>query len=293
MKLYVSKEIRARVEAKLLECIAILEKRYNQKFKMPEIIYNGQTRCAGLAHMGRWKIELSAPLLMDPVNVDEMINQVTPHELAHLVCDQIYPHTNETSFKVTGRGGFRRTKREVHGPHWQEIMRAMGLRPDRCHQMKVSAESAHADKIREVKRYDWLCTGCNKTIQLGPKHNKSQELYGGVRHKGCRGSTLVKPGTVVETKKLGNVTFHRTTAPDTKPVRELHYPAPHVPPMQLKVPHIPEPSTTGSKIDICKRLYTANRSLSRALMLKKFIDVAKCTPAGAGTYYATCKKLYG
>lgn len=292
--MYVSKEIRARVEAKLAACIEILEKRYNQKFKMPSIEYTGATHVAGSAMFSQWKIELSAPLLMDPANVEEMINDTTPHELAHLVTNKVYPEVSERGQMQFTSRGMRRGKREVHGPRWQEVMWAMGVNPSRTHNMKLSEDSAHADKVRQRVRYDWLCTGCNTTIQLGPKHNARMEKYGDIWHKTCHRAKLVKPGTVVETKKLGNLTIHRTTAPDTKPVRELHYPAPAaLPPMQMKVPHIPEPSATDSKIDICKRLYTANRSLSRALMIQKFIDIAKCTQAGAGTYYATCKKLYG
>lgn len=279
--MYVSPEIQARVKAKLVECIAILEKRYNRKFEMPTLEYTSATRAAGSANYRKWHIELSAPFLMDPVNVDEMINETTPHELAHLVTFRVYPETMDAGpIQFTNRG-LRRGKREVHGPHWQEVMRAMGLNPERCHNMKLSDQSAHAGNVRERVRYEWLCTGCNQVIELGPKHNKTQLEFGGISHRGCGRAKLVQPGTVQPKPVVPTQPTIKAATP--KPIIPTHQPIFATPVVKPQ---------TGSKMDVCKQLFAAHRSSSRSEMIALFVARAQCTPAGAATYYATLKKNF-
>lgn len=287
--MFISKEVQARVTAKLVECIAILEKRYNRKFAMPSVLYTSATGVAGSAAYWNWTIKLSAPLLMDPANVDEMINETTPHELAHLVTHAVYPEVSDRGpMTMTRRGNFKRGKREVHGPHWQEVMRVMGREPNRCHTMKLSEESLHAGKVRERLRYDWLCTGCNTVIQLGPKHNRYQEQHGGVQHKTCRNAKLVKPGTVVapkpEVQQVPRLTPQTPSQPNPRIVPRL------TPTPQPVVPVVKQ--QTGSKMEICTNLFVANRNLSRAQLIAMFVSQASCTPAGAATYYQSLKKKF-
>lgn len=45
-----------------------------------------------------------------------------------------------------------------------------------------------------------------------------------------------------------------------------------------------------TKIDRCRALYKANAGASKDVMIKMFIEQVGCTPAGAVTYYLTCKK---
>lgn len=275
----VSAQLKARVVAELTKCIEVLEKKFvGYKFPMPTIKYSQRGTTAGTAQFSTWTINLNAGLLVDPRHTVEMIEETAPHELAHLVTFKVYPETMERGpMQRTRSGRLKRGKREVHGPRWQYVMRVMGKSPERCHDMDTSNV-----RTRERVRYDWLCTGCNTVIELGPKHNKAQLLYGSVHHKTCRGHKLVKP----------------TAAPAAAPVatpRE-RFLAGDVPPIQLKttpiVPKAPE-QLSGNKIDVCKTLYLKFSMLSRAEVIAKFVSQAGCTPAGAGTYYATCKKLYG
>lgn len=48
-----------------------------------------------------------------------------------------------------------------------------------------------------------------------------------------------------------------------------------------------------SKIDRAKKIYTANATLSRKEMIALFAKELQMTDAGAGTYYATCKREAG
>jgi hypothetical protein len=45
-----------------------------------------------------------------------------------------------------------------------------------------------------------------------------------------------------------------------------------------------------SKIDKCKAIFAANRDAPKADLIKRFVEEVGCTPAGANTYYLTCKK---
>lgn len=45
-----------------------------------------------------------------------------------------------------------------------------------------------------------------------------------------------------------------------------------------------------TKLSKCKAIYAANATLDKAAVIKLFVEQAGCTPAGANTYYLTCKK---
>lgn len=50
------------------------------------------------------------------------------------------------------------------------------------------------------------------------------------------------------------------------------------------------PAPGESKLDKCKAIFAANREADKATVIKMFVEQAQCTPAGANTYYLTCKK---
>lgn len=45
-----------------------------------------------------------------------------------------------------------------------------------------------------------------------------------------------------------------------------------------------------TKMDKCKVIFAAHRDAPKADVIKMFIEQAGCTPAGANTYFLTCKK---
>lgn len=45
-----------------------------------------------------------------------------------------------------------------------------------------------------------------------------------------------------------------------------------------------------TKMDLCKEIFAANKDKPKAEVIALFVSEAKCTPAGANTYYLTCKK---
>lgn len=267
----ITAEIQARVTAKLVDGIARAEAKYGMKFAMPTVSYDLRGTVAGYANYRLWTIRLNAVLLLE--NVDTFIARTVPHELAHLINDKVYPDAHAFSVQVTRSGRLKRTKREVHGPSWQSVCRVLGMSDvTRCHSYDVSNSKVVKSNGRQI---EWKC-GCGASLMLTPKKSALLDINPkALWHRGCRDQKLtrVQALPVVDLSKYGAVVH--PSLPTTK----------YVPP--------PLPGVTTSKIDLCKALYTKHRSATRAQLIAMFIGQAGCTAAGAGTYYATCKKVYG
>lgn len=186
-------------------------------------------------------------------NQNQMINDTVPHEFAHLVTGQLYPDTKRTWSK----------KGRPHGAEWQYIMRVLGVNPSRCHTMDVS--SVKRIKAGSIKV---ACSTCKREFSLGPVRAARLKA----NPKGmwcCRSGSLVPVGTVV------------TSTPT--PVVATVKPTPSAVTFE-----------TGSKMDLCATIYKLHRGTkSRSEIIAFFVSQAKCTDAGASTYYATLKKKLG
>lgn len=268
----VTAAVKARVEKKLKDGIALAEAKYGQKFVMPTVSYDLRGVAAGYANYRAWAIRLNGTLLME--NVDKFIERTVPHELAHLITDRVYPEAHASDITITRRGRMQRTKREVHGPRWQSVCLVLGMTDvTRCHQYDTTNSKVVKSNGRQI---EWKCP-CGEVLKLTPKMSAQLDAAPDSRwHRGCRGRRLARvvPTTArVDLRQYGAV-MH-TALP--KPV--------------ATVPTAP--AYSGTKLDQCKALYLKYSTLSRAEIIAKFVSVAGCTAAGAGTYYATCKKLYG
>ena len=69
-------------------------------------------------------------------NYDIFINDTVPHEVAHVICFQVYPYA------------------KPHGREWKSIIRKLGYNDNRCHSMEYIP-------ARQVKKYSIYCT-CQK-----------------------------------------------------------------------------------------------------------------------------------
>lgn len=277
--MHVPQSVKNLVVAELTKCIKVLEAKFiGYKFPMPTILYAKRGSVAGTANYARWEINLNAGLLMDPRHQVEMIEQTAPHELAHLVTFKVFPETMDSGpWRRTSRG-LRRGKRELHGPRFMSVMRVMGKNEERCHDMDTSAVRV----VKSNSRQDpWNCSRCGAEILLTPKKSARLRMNpDSIWHRGCRGARLIEAkGTVAQAPKpavLDNTGFivrHPPTLP-REPLLAGDFPG-------------------ASKIDVCKKLYLKYSMLSRSEIIAKFTAEAGCTPAGAATYYATCKKAYG
>lgn len=270
--MHVTAEVKAKVVAKLKEGIALAEAKYNQKFAMPKVSYDLRGRVAGYANYREWHIRLNAVLLME--NVEVFLERTVPHELAHLITDRVYPEAHASDIMFTRSGRMKRTKREVHGPRWQSVCLVLGMTDiTRCHKYDVTNSKVVKSSSRQV---EWKCP-CGTVLKLTPKMSARLDAAPDSRwHRGCRGRRLTR---VVPT----------TAAIDLRQYGAIMHTA--LPKPTVTVPTAP--AYAGTKLDQCKHLYLKFSMLSRADVIAKFVSQAGCTPAGAGTYYATCKKLYG
>lgn len=253
--MHVTADVKTRVAHKLKEGIAIAKREYGVDLPMPQVQYTKRGTTAGVAHLREWIINLNPVLLMQ--NVDTFLQRTVPHELAHLITERVYPEAHKR---------IRGAKREPHGEKWQSVMRKLGAPVSRCHSYDVS----DARVKRNITTYTYQCPKCQHIYTLGAKrHKRHQEApaYGYSCGKCGRAHKLVYVSA-----------NHPTTTVAVAPVKTV------------KTTTVV--STTGkSKLDVCKALYAANSStLTRQQMIQLFVSKAGCTPAGASTYYATCKK---
>jgi SprT protein len=88
----------------------------------PQIKYDLKGHHAGWA-IGGHTIRLNIDLLLNPTTRDHILNITVPHEVAHIVVQQLWPHSP---------GGH-------HGYKWQAMMFILGLPPDRTHSLQTTA----------------------------------------------------------------------------------------------------------------------------------------------------------
>lgn len=248
----ITNAMKERVNAKLRECIAIANRKYNVDIQFPTVVYEKRGRVAGTANYGTWTIDLNPVLLSE--NFEAMLADTVPHEMAHLITDTVYPHAHQR-----GLG----QKRSPHGAEWKSVMRALGCEPTRCH----SYDTTNA-AVRTKASYEYTCNCCGVSLKLGPKrHAREQRTPGFYSHSKC-GRTA---GKLTLVGKQAPATVH------TKP-KSTSAPAPKAPGGE-------------SKLAKCYGVFKSHPTLARSSMITHFIHLG-CTPAGAATYYASCKKMY-
>lgn len=261
----VTKEVRALVEAKLRASIKLAEEKYGQEFAYPVVLYTKRGTTAGTAHTTNWEVNFNAVLLME--NTADFLARTVPHEMAHLIDYQLHPENFESRLTVTRSGRYKRSKRSVHGPTWQNIMRAIGADPSRCHSYDVSNAKV---KKRTGAKHVWKCK-CGQesgTMKIGAvRHKKQLAANGG--HYWMR-----------QHKRCGGYSYFGLEGQEMQPMplaAEVHKPL------------IPNRAHEGkTKLEICRMWFTPTGA--RKDMIRMFQIKAGCTPAGAATYYARLKK---
>lgn len=268
----VTAAIKARVEKKLKDGIALAEKKYGQTFAMPKVTYDLRGRTAGTANYRTGHIRLNAVLLME--NVEDFLDRTVPHELAHLITDKVYPEAHDFAGLTITRRGIRRVARDVHGPRWQSVCLVLGMTDiTRCHQYDVTNSKVVKSNGRTI---EWKCA-CGEVLKLTPKKSAMLDANpGSLWHRGCRGRALTR---VVPTTAKVDLTQYGAVMHTSLPKPVATVPT--------------APAYGGSKLDQCKALYLKYSMLSRAEIIAKFVSAAGCTPAGASSYYASIKKIYG
>lgn len=140
----------AEVNAKIEECIAKIETALPQwkgSISRPTVKYDLEGHTAGYA-IGSHTIRLNLYLIR--THREDMINQTLPHEVAHIVCHQMYPG-----------------QRVAHGYKWAYIMEILGLEARRCHQYETVA------KRRRPRPHRYVCN-CSEHYVTDTLHTRIQ-----------------------------------------------------------------------------------------------------------------------
>ena len=119
-QILLTKELKKKVEKKVLECNALAKKLWGIEVDMPEIRYDLKRLVAGMAQSRRTPEGFVHRLRVHPVflveNEKDYIQETIPHEMAHIYCAVLHPSTP--------------TRRvESHGKEWKEIMVRLGVGP--------------------------------------------------------------------------------------------------------------------------------------------------------------------
>ncbi len=171
--LLVSDEIQTRIISKVKLCLQLVEGRHGLDLPIPTIDYSMVGATSGQANLKTWAIKLNSILLME--NLEEMINDTVPHEVAHLAVHAVYPN-----------------RRVVHGPEWATMMILFGLEPTRCHNYDTTNSS------RKRRAWTYICAceherGKNKTHLLGAKRHRKQQAQGLTYYcRDCRAFLVLK-----------------------------------------------------------------------------------------------------
>lgn len=162
--LWVSKELKLRIENVVLDCLDKAQARFgvNKVKCIPQIRYNTTGTSGGKAcwNYGKPYIDIN-PILLNE-NVERVVEQTVPHEVAHIVVYEVYGE----AARMRSYNG----RREVapHGWEWQQVMRLFGKEPDRCHEMDVSSIKKLKNGGRE---FHYKCNCMTHTMSI-VKHNR-------------------------------------------------------------------------------------------------------------------------
>jgi SprT protein len=159
-------------QSKALENIKFYVEMGNEMFvcNMPEpkLSFKLRGQNGGMYYSSKHTIKLNNTLLHE--NLEEYIEQVIPHEIAHAFQRYLYGHTDH----YNGR------RIMPHGKEWKQIMRDFGKSPDRCHSM----ETTNARVVRDGYHYRCRCQTFNLTIIRHRKIQKGKNY----KCKGCKGT---------------------------------------------------------------------------------------------------------
>ena len=167
------------LHTKLEECLSIAEQIYERPFPYESVLINIRGKTAGQVRYYS-NLAVSKPVLrFNPAILlkyeQQFIDEVVPHECAHLVVYTLYHSTL----------GFRKNIKP-HGREWQDVMTNLyGLQPRVTHEFVV--EASRKDKFR----YKCGCEGLLHNLSV-IRHNKILRQQTEYRCKKCRMSLVFK-----------------------------------------------------------------------------------------------------
>ncbi len=263
MKLGTAQKVK--VYNKVKHFVDMGNKDFYTDLEMPTILFKKRGTVGGTACYSRMELNLNAGLMLD--NWDEYMNQVIPHEVAHLLKEHMY-----------GRGKSRCKKTSAHGSEWKRVMRALGVSPDRTHNMDVSKVAIPKSK------YIYNCDKCGSEVIAGPKIHKKIQLFGSnYGHRGCSDSKIIF------NRDLGKVT-NRQAAEKKLPSKKVK--TTKVKTTKADRPKEKEPKA-GTKMAhalvVYRSMKTGDMDHSRKDIIQAISQSMQVTEKRAGQLYSACR----
>ncbi|MDO6708051.1 SprT family zinc-dependent metalloprotease [Photobacterium sp. 1_MG-2023] len=135
-----------------LSCLRLAEQKLGKRFSNPVIRFNQRGKIAGSARLQSWEIRYNPVLLAE--NPQAFLDEVVPHELAHLLTFACYGSV------------------KPHGPEWQRMMsEVMGVPPRTTHSFDIASVRG------QTFRYQCQCREHQLTIRRHLKVMRQQAVY--------------------------------------------------------------------------------------------------------------------
>jgi len=269
--------ITKQIKSKVMDVLALAATKYGCtiKYEDLEIKFKPHGRAAGQAwakrtrHGTSLKYGLNFSLESANLDINEMLNDTVPHEVAHLVC---------FADPSLGRN---------HDAGWQRVCIGLGGTGNRTHTQELT-------KARYKSQYVYTLDN-GEEHRVGPKVHKKIRMGATYR---ARKSGL--PITAAHFTRVITPEQHRrehqmkvaayasaqgAAQTPAKPKAATSHIRPKAKPARTTTPPV---GRWTSKLSHCSCLFDPNAS--RADNIAKFVRDAGCTKAGAATYYAKIKK---
>ncbi|HHF2925611.1 TPA: SprT family zinc-dependent metalloprotease [Vibrio alginolyticus] len=137
-------ELSYKAKQVMASCIAMAEQAFKRSFPIPTITFDVRGKAAGKAYLQLNQVRLNPVLFRE--NTQAFLDEVIPHEVAHLITYQVYGRVRP------------------HGKEWKGVMEAV---------FNVPAKTTHSFEVKSVqgKTFEYRC-GC-MTYRLSiRRHNK-------------------------------------------------------------------------------------------------------------------------
>ncbi|WP_194439779.1 SprT family zinc-dependent metalloprotease [Vibrio fluminensis] len=137
-------ELRYRAQQKVAHCLQLAEHAFKRTFPKPIMRYGLRGKAAGKAYLQLNEVRLNPVLFME--NQQAFLDEVIPHEVAHLITYQVYGRVRP------------------HGKEWQGVMEAV---------FGVAANTTHSFATLSVqgKTFEYQCQCTLYPLSIR-RHNK-------------------------------------------------------------------------------------------------------------------------